>query len=142
MSDVCSFFVYGTLKQGEVRARLWPVAPIRIVEASIQAEMYDLGPYPAIIPGSDRIRGERWEFLPRQVALTQAALDAIEGYRERDDDLYVRRAVDCTDIEGMCCLAFVYFLSRTELLQYAERILPDAAGECRWMRRGDSGSRV
>src|SRR5438093_3247250 len=42
-------FVYGTLKRGEERARCWPRSPERVVPATTQGRLYDLGTYPALV---------------------------------------------------------------------------------------------
>ena len=130
--------MYGTLKRGECREHAWPVSPQRIVEARIQAHLYDLGVYPAIVVGDDWVVGERWEFRPDDMAATLDTLDRIEGYQDAADDLYRRQIVPCfdqfaDDVEsGDVVNAFAYFYVRSEQLRrVAKRIMPDN-GVCRW----------
>src|SRR5687768_17088800 len=55
--SISAVFVYGTLKQGDVRAHLWPRPPQSIEPAVIRGRMHDLGPYPALVDGGDPIAG-------------------------------------------------------------------------------------
>ena len=48
-------FVYGTLKRGEARARLWPRKPQAVEPATVRGTLYDLGDYPALVPGDDTV---------------------------------------------------------------------------------------
>lgn len=80
MNDIHSIFVYGTLKRGGLRSSIWPVEPLQIREATIQAKLYDLGPYPAIGPGNDWILGEVWTIPREELSHTLELLDETEGY--------------------------------------------------------------
>ena len=97
---VDSVFVYGTLKRNEERGDRWPRQPRRIVPARIRATLYDLGPYPAIVPGADWVVGERWELAINDMPATLRLLDTIEGYRQDgpDGDLYLRKVIPCHDL--------------------------------------------
>jgi gamma-glutamylcyclotransferase (GGCT)/AIG2-like uncharacterized protein YtfP len=128
------FFVYGTLQQGEVRAKLWPRAPLRVEPAFTLAKMHDLGPYPAIVEGDDRIRGELWTLAPEDADVTLAALDAVEGYKQGGPDWYVRRLVTCHTFDGACHEAFAYFWANPATIAHTPLIPPDAEGYCDWKR--------
>ncbi len=85
MSD--RLFVYGTLLPGlappavaATAARLRPLGP-----ATVPGRLYDLGPYPALVPdpaGESRVHGELLA-LPAVAADLLAALDRYEGGQYR-----------------------------------------------------------
>lgn len=72
-------FVYGTLKRGQCREDLWPRPPASVAPAWTLGSLFDLGPYPALLAGSDRVLGELWSFEPSQMAAVLEVLDRIEG---------------------------------------------------------------
>lgn len=72
-------FVYGTLKRGQCREDCWPVAPLSVEVAWTLGSLWDLGPYPALLVGSDRVLGELWSFAPSDLAAVFEVLDRIEG---------------------------------------------------------------
>lgn len=71
-------FVYGTLKKGQCRENCWPIAPVAIRPAWTVGELFDLGPYPAMLPGSSRIAGQLWSFSAKDIATVIKALDQVE----------------------------------------------------------------
>ncbi|MEM8735743.1 MAG: gamma-glutamylcyclotransferase family protein [Planctomycetota bacterium] len=73
------FFVYGTLKTGQVRENNWPVKPLRVEQAWTLGRLYDTGPYPALLQGQDRVAGQLWTFAPDTIAMVVERLDQIEG---------------------------------------------------------------
>lgn len=128
---VTALFVYGTLKTTGVRSGLWPFSPIEVAPATIQATLFDLGPYPAIYPGNDSVAGEKWRFQAWQMLETLAVLDRVEGFNQEGRDLYVRETVECQLVNGEKITAYSYF--------YAEdpsnggiRVEPSDDGLCRW----------
>jgi gamma-glutamylcyclotransferase (GGCT)/AIG2-like uncharacterized protein YtfP len=125
-------FVYGTLKQGEERAPRWPRPPQRIVSAVTCGQLYDLGPYPALVPGEDRVLGELWFIAPEDIAVTLKVLDEIECFGNEDVDLYVRRITECTTHKGSTERAYVYYFANPDELARANRVRPDASGLCCW----------
>lgn len=72
-------FVYGTLKRGQCREDLWPRAPVSVAPAWTLGSLFDLGPYPALLGGNDRVLGELWSFEPSEMPAVLAVLDQIEG---------------------------------------------------------------
>jgi gamma-glutamylcyclotransferase (GGCT)/AIG2-like uncharacterized protein YtfP len=132
MSTPSSVFVYGTLKRGELRGSAWPRRPVRVASAVVEGTLYDLGRYPTLVAGKDCVRGELWTFARDDLPPTLEALDAIEGYANSPCDLYVRRIVTCEDDDGSDIPAWTYLFARTEWLDAARRILPDAWGFCAW----------
>jgi gamma-glutamylcyclotransferase (GGCT)/AIG2-like uncharacterized protein YtfP len=108
---------------------------VRIAEATIRAALYDLGPYPAIGPGDDLVRGEVWQLLPEQMDATLRVLDEVEGYAQQPDDLYTRRLVTCRLDDGAEVTAWTYFYRDLEELRRARRVLPNGDGYCEWKAR-------
>lgn len=125
-------FVYGTLKQGEERAPLWPHPPERIETAWTRGRLYDLRLYPALTPGEDRVQGELWHLRQEHLPATLAALDEIEGAVGEGRILYVRVQIDCLTLAGETVRAHAYHYADLPGLQAYPRLLPNAEGICRW----------
>lgn len=132
MTEHLPIFVYGTLKRGEVREQMWPHAPAEVREATLQAALFDLGPYPAITDGNNQVAGELWHVTAEHMDATLAALDEIECYGQGGVDLYVRRVVTCRDAAGEEHSAWTYFYADEEALASRSRVAPDENGKCRW----------
>lgn len=131
MFDHLPFFVYGTLQRSGCRERCWPVAATRIVPAWTRGFLFDLGPYPALVPGVDCVMGELWYFAEQELAEVIHAVDLVEGHLGRPDDLYTRQIVDCMQEGNGEVRAYAYIYART-LAATARRVTPDANGVCRW----------
>jgi gamma-glutamylcyclotransferase (GGCT)/AIG2-like uncharacterized protein YtfP len=69
-------FVYGTLRGGDVRSNHLDGAEYLGVHAVDGYRLYDLGPYPAVVPGEGRVVGEIYEL---STATHLQLLDEIEG---------------------------------------------------------------
>lgn len=123
-------FVYGTLKTGQIRESAWPHQPQSVQQAWTRGKLFDLGDYPAMLPGQDRIAGEVWTFEPHEMAATLEVLDEIEGYFNNPDDLYRRVIVTCILEAGSQVDAYTYHY-RHESLTSAWRIHPKL-GHCSW----------
>jgi gamma-glutamylcyclotransferase (GGCT)/AIG2-like uncharacterized protein YtfP len=129
-------FVYGTLKTGQLREDCWPHSPLEIEPATVLGQLYDLGSYPALLPGDDVVEGEAWRLAESEMPDTLRVLDEIEGYHDSPQDLYKRVTIECDLIgdshEGSesCVKAYTYHFSTT--LDAAHRILPGDDGRCRW----------
>ena len=105
-------FFYGTLMAGFDRRRRAGIDDklTYIGRGSIQGALFDLGLYPAAVPGPDgRVWGEVYEMTESATVL--AALDEIEGYRHDDSDrsLYLRQEADVLLAGGTRARAWVYF---------------------------------
>jgi gamma-glutamylcyclotransferase (GGCT)/AIG2-like uncharacterized protein YtfP len=105
-------FFYGTLMAGFDRRRRAGIdGKLRYVgRGSIQGALFDLGLYPAAVPGPDgHVWGEVYDMADSAVVL--AALDDIEGYRHDDPDksLYMRSQADVALPDGTRAPAWVYF---------------------------------
>jgi gamma-glutamylcyclotransferase (GGCT)/AIG2-like uncharacterized protein YtfP len=99
--------------------------------AVVQGALYDLGPYPALVVGSDRVAGELWRFAADHMAATLTALDEVEGYVGGEGDLYRRAVTLCETAEGMS-RAWTYFYANLEQLRQTRRMKQDRSGLCRW----------
>jgi gamma-glutamylcyclotransferase (GGCT)/AIG2-like uncharacterized protein YtfP len=131
-SSIHAVFVYGTLKRGECRARFWPHPPVRVERATIRGRLYDLGPYPALGPGEDIVRGEVWCLAPEYVDETLRALDEVEGATQLKTAYYRRIVVSCRTDDGRDIEAWVYEFGDLSHLQDKPVVLPDANGESSW----------
>jgi gamma-glutamylcyclotransferase (GGCT)/AIG2-like uncharacterized protein YtfP len=132
LQTINAFFVYGTLKQSQLRGGMWPRKPIAIHEGIIQAELFDLGPYPAAsaTTGEHWTLGEIWQFEPNAIPATIEALDQIEDYvAGRETNLYVRQIVNAHQIDSngqsFCTPAYTYFFANSKQLEQARIILPE-----------------
>lgn len=131
-------FAYGTLKRGECREHCWPLPPQDVQHAWIHATLYDLGEYPAILPGDDRVVGEIWTFPAEHAARTLEVLDQIEDYREQTDDLYRRCQVTAwlrDRDERQEVLAYFYW--QPQHLTPQQRVQPCNDGLCTWSGHND-----
>jgi gamma-glutamylcyclotransferase (GGCT)/AIG2-like uncharacterized protein YtfP len=104
-------FFYGTLMTGfNRRLRIGIDSKLRYVgRGSIKAILFDLGIYPAAVPGEGRVWGELFETDEPDLVL--AGLDSIEGYRPSDPEhsLYTRVQSPVTLEDGHTESAWVYF---------------------------------
>ncbi len=140
--SVFAVFVYGTLKRGECRCRLWPRRPLQVSEATVRGALYDLGPYPALVDGPDRVAGELWTFRPEDVQPVLQRLDQVEGfYPGAKRNLYERRVVECQTDDGRHTPAYCYFLADRRLLVGRRRVSPGRDGVVRWSGRDGAGQR-
>ncbi|HTI37440.1 MAG TPA: gamma-glutamylcyclotransferase family protein [Vicinamibacterales bacterium] len=110
MSDLV--FFYGTLMAGFDRRRRAGIDDKLhyIGRGAIQGALFDLGLYPAAVPGPDgHVWGEVYEMTDPSAVLP--ALDAIEGYREDDPDrsLYTRSRAPVLLPDSTIADAWVYF---------------------------------
>ena len=103
-------FFYGTLRTGFTRRpQIGIDSKLRFVgRGSIQALLFDLGLYPAAVPGDGRVWGEVFETDDPVMVLPR--LDAIEGYRPAapDQSLYTRVQALVVLEDGRAVNAWVY----------------------------------
>lgn len=104
-------FFYGTLMTGfNRRLRIGIDSKLRYVgRGSIRAALFDLGLYPAAVPGDGRVWGEVFETDEPEAVL--AGLDSIEGYEpeEPERSLYTRAQAPVTLEPDLVVQAWVYF---------------------------------
>jgi len=128
LATIHSIFVYGTLKQFQLRAPIWPRKPTSIQPAVIRAALYDTGPFPAILVGDDWVLGELWTLAINDMPTTLDVLDEVEGFSpNRDDNLYVRIVKDATLEDGTVIRTFTYQYASNEQGSSMRRIEPFAS---------------
>ena len=127
--NISAFFVYGTLKKSYLRGGLWPRKPIRITPGTIQSDLFDLGSYPAAVPGTQWLLGEIWEFLAEDMEPSIAELDQIEGYYPGGKSNEYNRQVVTVEFNGpddtpQHTQAYAYFAAQPKQLEVARKIRP------------------
>ncbi|WP_197451947.1 gamma-glutamylcyclotransferase family protein [Rosistilla carotiformis] len=136
MDEAAMIFVYGTLKRGECRERMWPKGPLKVEEAFVRGCLYNLGPYPAMIAGEDWIAGEVWSIAEKDLAETIDALDEIEGFDPAsDNNLYTRVRINwyaAPDDSAKRGTASTYHYARTARLRASQRMTATDDGCVRW----------
>ncbi len=126
--EVCSVFVYGTLKLGQERGGQWPRKPLAVQCAWTRGRLYDTGPYPALVQGTDLVAGELWSFRADDMHATLSVLDEIEGTNQPGEQNYYDREVvsiwHTDDANTACVDAYIYFFARHSLLSRFRYIEP------------------
>lgn len=135
MNERLPIFVYGTLKRGQVRERMWPKEPVRVEVATTLGRLFDLGPYPALVSGDDVVEGELWHDSSDDIDETLQTLDEIEEVHPNGQGLYERRIVTCRNEAGQMLKAFAYFYARISELTGKTPIASGDDGRCRWPDR-------
>ena len=79
---------------------------------TVRGVLYDLGSYPAFLPGEGTVEGELYAMTDAATLLSR--VDAIEGYRADDDvgSHYVRRAFRVRRLHGPSVSAWLYVFNR------------------------------
>ena len=131
--DIQSLFVYGSLKRGFLREAAWPHPPLHVHVGCIHAQLFDLGPYPAVVLSrgielrNDCVLGEVWTIAPEHLAKTLQVLDNVEGFiLHRDDNEYLRKVTEVTLDSGNRIQAFVYEYANHNRLTQCRRIVANA----------------
>lgn len=146
-----NLFVYGTLKRGHLRSRMWPHAPQTIQTALVRGSLLDLGAYPGLTPGEGWVLGELWTLANEHVPETLAVLDEVEGYDSATDrGLYVRRRIPVWTVEptgrvpaSLGTDAYTYIIADEHRIATSRRIAPSIQVGDRFASRWpDSLSRV
>ena len=108
-------FVYGTLKSSENNHnRIFAGYDIKITPAWTYGELYDLGWYPALTSGENKVYGELIEFDDPEILMK---IDMLEGYRGKESsfNFYERREIQVfTDKEEFT--AWAYFLRKYKII--------------------------
>jgi gamma-glutamylcyclotransferase (GGCT)/AIG2-like uncharacterized protein YtfP len=95
-------FFYGTLMSREGRGGFLPADAVRSIRpAAIRGDLYDVGWFPAYLPGDGIVVGEVWEIEPGSEDEVLAITDSIESYRPDapERSMYVRETVRTLDGE-------------------------------------------
>ena len=120
-----NFFVYGTLKRGQHRQDQWPRKPLSVRRAWTLGKLYDIGPYPALRPGEDRVAGQVWTIAAEDVAETIRVLDWIEGTNQpKYPNEYDRVKIEVQYLDGSHASASAYIFANMEMLELAEYLPP------------------
>src|SRR6185312_7394342 len=102
MAAVSAFFVYGTLKRGQANYPL--IAPYaRAVEPAVtRGLLFDHGPFPALVAGEGRVRGELVTLDPADLAVALPLIDRLEDFRPDDPagSMYRRQVVEVETAAG------------------------------------------
>lgn len=108
-------FVYGTLKKGKGNHhRILSGYDIKITPAWTYGKLYDLGWYPALTQGNNKVYGELIEFDDPKILMK---IDMLEGYRGKESsfNFYERREIQVfTDKEEFTTWA--YFLNKSKII--------------------------
>lgn len=109
-----TFFVYGTLKRGQVNHALIAPAVRDATPATIRGRLYDVGPFPALSAGDETVSGEALTVEAAALPRLLAILDDLEGYDPADPagSMYVRRVVTATAAGGRQFAVYAYFYNR------------------------------
>jgi gamma-glutamylcyclotransferase (GGCT)/AIG2-like uncharacterized protein YtfP len=131
-----AIFVYGTLQRGQVRERCWPRPAIRVEPATVRGWLFNLGPYPALVvpaagEAADTIAGELRHMAADDLDITLAALDRIEGFQDKRNDLYRRVEIVCEAADRQVP-AWIYEYARAIGPDDPRRVLPHDERACRW----------
>jgi gamma-glutamylcyclotransferase (GGCT)/AIG2-like uncharacterized protein YtfP len=126
MGDMVRLFVYGTLIPGECN---YPAIARYVRTArsgTIEGVLVNLGAYPALIPGSGRVRGALLEVDEAALAVT----DQIEDTFPQDRDcLYVRKETDVALHDGTTTRALVYeFAMPEQIINRPKPIVGEESG--------------
>lgn len=121
-----AFFVYGTLKQGQVNYPLLAPYARAATPATTRGQLRDVGLFPALIDAEGTVRGEVIALDPAAMPAALALIDELEGFQPADPDgsMYVRRAVVAQLADGTTANAYAYFYNRDP-----HGLVPIAAGE-------------
>lgn len=99
-------FLYGSLRRGgSAYVELGLATRLRLVQrATVRGRLYDLGPYPAFVPGDGLVHGDLFEAADAAIL---ADLDAFEEYDPANPaaSLYVREPIA---VVGAPLEAFIY----------------------------------
>ena len=124
-----SVFVYGTLKRGQCREQMWPVAAMAIRDAWVRGTLFSRDDYPAMLAGNDRILGECWDFPAEAIGEVLHCLDEIECTNQPgQDDLYHRVCLDVFDLAGRPLRkAYAFHYAHDPLQDDFIRVIPVSA---------------
>ena len=110
-------FVYGTLKQGfGNHDRIFGGYDIKITPAWTYGKLYDLGYFPALTEGNNKVYGELIEFDNPAIL---KRVDYLEGYRGENSNynFYERRDIQVfTDKNEV--RAWAYFLNKSKIIEF------------------------
>jgi gamma-glutamylcyclotransferase (GGCT)/AIG2-like uncharacterized protein YtfP len=155
---ITNVFVYGTLKRGQCREKMWPRAPLSIRPGFVRGWLFDLGPYPGMWCADclesdckqcdcdshdqderqcDWVEGEIWSLAKQDMAATIEELDEIEETNQpqvaNQYDQILVRVYDSPSVsngQSTSQLALTYQFSRLNDLIRAKRIRAVSSDGC------------
>lgn len=97
MEEPNAFFVYGTLKQKQLRGGMWPRKPASIAPGVVRARLFDMGPYPAALrDSSDVARSQAQQTTvaeqatsAQQATVAEPCTDAIQASERATDGVWL-----------------------------------------------------
>ena len=110
------------------RSRLDPLIQF-VGRGTVRGVLYDLGAYPAFLPGEGTVKGELYAMIDPATLLSR--VDAIEGYDPDDftGSRYVRHAIRVMPSRGPIVSAWLYVFNR-------------GVGDGAWIPSGDYAARA
>ena len=117
-----TLFTYGTLKRGfQNHHRIFGGYDIKITPAWTYGKLYDLGYFPALTEGNNKVYGELIEFDNLEIL---RRVDYLEGFRcvNHPHNYYERRMVEVF-VNNKTVKAWVYVLSDEQIKQYDGKII-------------------
>ena len=112
-----TLFTYGTLKRGfQNHHRIFGGYDIKITPAWTYGKLYDLGCFPALTQGNNKVYGELIEFDNLEIL---NRVDYLEGFRcvNHPHNYYERREVDVF-VGDDTVKAWVYVLNENQVKRY------------------------
>ena len=112
-----TLFTYGTLKLGfQNHHRIFAGYDIKVTPAWTYGKLYDLGYFPALTDGNNKVYGELIEFDNPAIL---KRVDYLEGYRGENSNynFYERRDIQVfTDKNEV--RAWAYFLNKSKIIEF------------------------
>ena len=112
-----TLFTYGTLKRGfQNHHRIFSDYDIKVTPAWTYGKLYDLGCFPALTDGNNKVYGELIEFDNPAIL---KRVDYLEGYRGENNsyNFYDRRETQVfTDKNEVT--AWAYFLNKSKIIEF------------------------
>ncbi len=125
MPPLRHLFVYGTLKRGECREACWPLPPTAVRPAWTLGDLFDTGPYPALLSGKALVGGEVWSYREEEMAQVRQTLDAIEGTDQPGQANEYDRALSVAYLlNGHAVQVELYRYAQPERLANCVRVTP------------------
>ncbi|MBC8336674.1 MAG: gamma-glutamylcyclotransferase [Anaerolineales bacterium] len=111
-----TLFTYGTLKRGfQNHHRIFGGYDIKITPAWTYGKLYDLGYFPALTEGNNKVYGELIEFDNPEIL---NRVDYLEGFKGKNHphNYYERRMVDVF-VGDDTVTAWAYFLNKSKIIE-------------------------
>ena len=111
-----TLFTYGTLKRGfQNHHRIFGGYDIKITPAWTYGKLYDLGYFPALTDGNNKVFGELIEFDNPAIL---KRVDYLEGFKGKNHphNYYERRMVDVF-VGDDTVTAWAYFLNKSKIIE-------------------------